>query len=497
MNGLVMRWTLAELLPELGCLDTTEVTGLTQDSREVSTGDLFVARSGFKTDGSEYARDAVQRGAAAILLESDLVGSEYLASMLHVPVISWSAKRLSLGALADRFYRSPSRKVQVIGITGTNGKTSSAHFCVQACNALGKRAAMIGTLGNGFLDSLQESSHTTPDAVTLHRMIAEFEALGARTVVMEVSSHAIDQGRIDGVDFDVVAYTNLTRDHLDYHRTEEHYAAAKAKLFSDFNVGRQVLNADDPRPAALLAKSAVGLDRIGFSLSDQTQVIALVSRQLRPNGMDLHIKVGAGAIELELPLLGEFNIANVMLVTGIMYQLGYKTEELQGALSALLPVEGRMQRLPNSEGPVVLVDYAHTPDALVKALYACRAHIEGGRLAVLFGCGGDRDPGKRPMMAAAAEHGADRVWLTSDNPRSEDPEQIMNDAMSGIRDRSKVVCEVDRKRAIESIISASQVGDIVLLAGKGHETYQEIAGKRLPFSDAAIACEALRAGGLL
>ena len=235
MSGLNLRWTLAELLPELGCLDTTEVTGLTQDSRTVEKGDLFVARTGFRTDGAEFARDAVHKGAAAVLLETDRTSAEYLASILHVPVISWTPARLNLGALADRFYQSPSRKLQVIGITGTNGKTSSAHFSAQVSNALGRRAAMIGTLGNGFLDCLDTATHTTPDAVSLHRMIAEYESQGAQMVVMEVSSHAIDQGRIDGIDFDVFGYTNLTRDHLDYHGSEEAYAAAKARLFTDCN----------------------------------------------------------------------------------------------------------------------------------------------------------------------------------------------------------------------------------------------------------------------
>lgn len=497
MSGLNLRWTLAELLPELGCLDTTEVMGLTQDSRTVEKGDLFVARTGFRTDGAEFARDAVHKGAAAVLLETDRTSAEYLASILHVPVISWTPARLSLGALADRFYQSPSRKLQVIGITGTNGKTSSAHFSAQVSNALGRRAAMIGTLGNGFLDCLDTATHTTPDAVSLHRMIAEYEAQGAQMVVMEVSSHAIDQGRIDGIDFDVVGYTNLTRDHLDYHGSEEAYAAAKAKLFTDCNVGRQVLNADDLRPAALLCTPAVGVDRVGFSLTDQTQVVALVSKVLRTGGMDLEIKLGANKLQLELPLLGEFNISNLLLVIGLMHQLGYGAEQLEPALNQVQPVKGRMQRLANREGPVVLVDYAHTPDALVKALNACRAHMSEGRLAVLFGCGGDRDRGKRPLMAAAAEQNADLIWLTSDNPRTENPEQIISDALSGFSEGVQLVTEVDRGRAIASIIRATGEGDIVLLAGKGHETYQEINDERMPFSDAEVATNALRAGGYL
>lgn len=497
MSGLNLRWTLAELLPDLGCLETTEVTGLTQDSRKVEAGDLFVARSGLQADGAQFAIEAVQKGAVAILLETDQTPPEYLASILHVPVISWSPERLSLGALADRFYQSPSRKLRVVGITGTNGKTSSAHFCSQVCNSLGRRTAMIGTLGNGFLDNLESATHTTPDAVTLHRMIAEYELQGAEMVVMEVSSHAIDQGRIDGIDFDVVGYTNLTRDHLDYHGSEEAYAAAKARLFTNFNVGRQVLNADNLRPAAILCTPAAGVDRIGFSLSDQTQVVALISKSLRTSGMDLEIKLGANKLKLELPLLGDFNISNLLLVTGMLHQLGFSADQLEPALNQLQPVEGRMQRLANREGPVVLIDYAHTPDALVKALSACRAHMSEGRLAVLFGCGGDRDRGKRPLMAAAAEQGADLVWLTSDNPRTEHPEQIISDALAGFTDKVQLVTEADRGQAIASIIEATGAGDIVLLAGKGHETYQEINGERLPFSDAEVAMDALRAGGYL
>lgn len=497
MSALNPRWTLAELLPEFGCMDTTPVTGLSQDSRQVKPGDLFVARSGLKTDGAEYARDAVQRGAAAILLDADPTRAQYLSSILHVPVVAWSARRFSLGALADRFYNSPSRKLQVVGITGTNGKTSSAHFCAQVLNDLGRRTAIIGTLGNGFLNALEDATHTTPDAVTLHRMIAEYQAQGAEAIVMEASSHAIDQGRIDGINFDVVGYTNLTRDHLDYHLTEAAYAAAKARLFTDFKVGRQVLNADDPRPAALLGQANVGLDRIGFSLKDKSQVVALIDKSLSTNGMSLEIKLGANRIALEVPLLGEFNIANLLIVAGLLHQLGYSAEELEASMNKLQPVVGRMQRLPNVEGPAVLVDYAHTPDALIKALAACRAHMQDGLLAVLFGCGGDRDSGKRPLMAAAAEKGADRVWLTSDNPRSEKPELIIADAMSGFKEPSQVTTEPDRARAIESIIKAMHTGDIVLLAGKGHETYQEINGERLPFSDAEVAAQVLRTGGFL
>src|SRR5210317_1345902 len=270
MNSLSLTWTLSELLPELGCLHTTEVTGLSQDSRSTKPGDLFIARRGLKTTGAEFAADAVAKGAVAVLLDASQAEAEHLQSILNVPVIAWITKRLGLGGLADRFYHSPSRKLKVVGITGTNGKTSSAHFCVQALEHLGRRTALIGTLGNGFLTNLSEASHTTPDAVDLHRMLAEFLAQGAEAVVMEVSRHAIDQGRIEGVEFDVVGYTNLTRDHLDYHGTEAAYAAAKARLFNEYNVGRQVLNADDPRPATILASIRHGLDRIGFSLTDQS-----------------------------------------------------------------------------------------------------------------------------------------------------------------------------------------------------------------------------------
>lgn len=497
MSRLPMQWTLAELLPELGCLETTLITGITQDSRKVESGDLFVARVGLTTDGAHYARQAVEQGAVAVLLEVGGLSAEFLAAQLNVPVVAWMPQRLSLGAIADRFYHSPSRKVKVIGITGTNGKTSSAHFCAQVLNSLERRAAIIGTLGNGFLDSLEDATHTTPDTLSLHAMIAEYAASGAEVVVMEVSSHAIVQGRIDGVHFDVVGYTNLTRDHLDYHGTEDAYAAAKARLFTDFNVGRQVLNADDPRPALLLAKPAVGVDRTGFSLTDNTQFVGLRAKELRVDGMTLRVKIGAAAINLELPLLGEFNIANLLMVIGLLDQLGFKANELEAALNQIKPVDGRMQRLSNTQGPVVLVDYAHTPDALIKALSACRAHMQDGRLFVLFGCGGDRDRGKRALMAAAAEQGADRVWLTSDNPRSEHPNQIISDALGGFTNPDAVHVEVDRALAIRLIIAEAQAGDIVLLAGKGHETYQEINGERQPFSDAEIASEALRSGGCL
>ena len=499
MSRLPFRWSLSELLPELGCLDTIEVTGLTQDSRQVSPGDLFIARKslGASALNLNYAKQAIEGGAVAVLVEADAAEAKRLVSELNVPVVSWATHRLTLGVVADRFYHSPSRKLKVIGITGTNGKTTSAHFCTQALNKMGVNAAMIGTLGNGFLNALEDSTHTTPDAVNLHRLMAEFHSAGAQAVVMEVSSHSIDQGRIDGIDFDVVAYTNLTRDHLDYHATELAYAETKARLFNDYHVGRQVLNADDPRPAYLLQKNVHGVDRLGFSLIDQSQVVALIRRELTPEGMELEIKVGAHHISLSLNLLGEFNIANLLLVAGVLHQLGYSAEQLNSGLASLEPVAGRMQRLECLSGPSVLVDYAHTPDALEKALSACRSHLKNGRLLVLFGCGGDRDTGKRPLMAQVAERGADAVWLTSDNPRSEDPQQIAIQVMQGFDSPKQVHLELNRRVAIEQIINSAQAGDLVLLAGKGHETYQEINGEREPFCDIEVAYSVLRVGGYL
>lgn len=500
MSHLNLTWKLNELLAPFGLRSfDVEVTALSQDSRESQHNSLFIARQGAKYSGSEFAIQAASKGAKAILLE----GSEESALLLeaelkeqgqNTSVIAWDSEALSLAVLADRFYHSPSKAMVVVGVTGTNGKTSSAHFMVQLLTAMGEKAALLGTIGIGFLGQLESSSHTTLEPVLLQRTLAKLRSVGATHVVMEVSSHAIDQGRIDQVAFDLVGYTNLTRDHLDYHGTMDAYAAAKASLFRDYAVPLQIVNSDDLVVQALLDESTEQ-QRVGFSITNQSAWAHLSSQIFRPDGLSLKFNLAGEIAQFDVPLMGSFNVANLLLAVASLKLLGFEVTEIEHAAWQLKSVPGRMELIEIEQGPIVIVDYAHTPDALEKALIACREHLKEGAISVLFGCGGDRDQGKRPLMAQVAASYADTVWVTSDNPRTENPQAIVDQIMTGFASQNSVKQVLGRADAIDLAIAAAKVGDIVLLAGKGHEDYQEINGERLPFSDQDQARRALAAGG--
>lgn len=493
MSRTKLVFTLAGLLPELDLAEFTDIkiTGLSQDSREVVEGDLFVARAGMVVDGRTYIEQAIKAGASAVLVQGYASEATELSGKHRgVPFIAWDSARLSLGVLADRFFGHPSSQLQLVGLTGTNGKTSSAHFLVQALTHMGVKTGLLGTLGTGFISALSTATHTTPDAIAVHKTLAELLEQGAKAVVMEVSSHAIDQGRIDGLSFDLVAYTNLSRDHLDYHQTLERYAQAKQRLFEDYAVPLQLFNADDFYPAQLLAQSTQGVRREGFS-STSDAFVSLLSLNQHSRGLDFKLRVAGQSIQLELPLLGRFNVENLMLVAGALNMLGYDLTKIEAAMSQIVPVVGRMQLLVQDQAPAVIVDYAHTPDALEKALSACKEHLNSGCLYLMFGCGGDRDRGKRALMAEIAERLADQIWITSDNPRTEDPEAIIQEIILGLKKPQAARIEPDRNRAIAEVIESARADDLVLLAGKGHESYQEINGQRYPFSDIEHAKSAL------
>ena len=502
MSHLNLTWNLNELLAPfgLGSFDV-EVNALSQDSRESQDGSLFIARQGAKYSGVEFAMQAASKGAKAILLEGSEESAQLLKAELQeqgylTPVMAWDNEALSLSALADRFYHSPSRAMVVVGVTGTNGKTSTAHFMVQLLTAMGEKAALLGTIGIGFLGQLESSSHTTLEPVLLQRTLATLRSEGATHVVMEVSSHAIDQGRIDQVAFDLVGYTNLTRDHLDYHGTMDAYAAAKARLFRDYAVPLQIVNADDLVVQELLDESTEQ-QRVGFSTTNQSSWAYLASQVFRPDGLSLEFSLAGETTQLDVPLMGSFNVANLLLAVASLKLLGFEANDIERAALQLKSVPGRMELIEVKQGPIVIVDYAHTPDALEKALLACREHLKDGAISVLFGCGGDRDQGKRPLMAQVAASHADSVWVTSDNPRTENPQAIVDQIMTGFASQDSVQQVLGRADAIDLAIAAANEGDIVLLAGKGHEDYQEINGERLPFSDQAQARRALAAGGWL
>jgi UDP-N-acetylmuramoyl-L-alanyl-D-glutamate--2,6-diaminopimelate ligase len=376
----------------------------------------------------------------------------------------------------------------VCGVTGTNGKTSCSQWISSALTSVKIKTAVIGTLGSGFPPSLDAVDNTTPDALEVHRLLAEFRSGGAGAVAMEVSSHGLDQGRVNGVAFDCALFTNLTHDHLDYHGTLAAYAEAKARLFAMPGLASAVLNLDDPFGAQLAQRAAArGVRTIGYSLSGAPAAEFISVSSLE--GQRAEIKSTWGSAAVTIPQLGRFNVANALGVLGCLVAKGIPFREAVALLEALPPVAGRMQKI--GDRPLVVVDYAHTPDALDKVLAALQpvARARAGRLVVVFGAGGGRDKTKRPAMGNVAAKRADRVMLTSDNPRGEDPQAIVAAIREGVSGDCTV--ELDRARAIDAAIASADTADVVLIAGKGHEDYQEIAGRRLPFSDAAVAGAAL------
>jgi len=464
-------------------------TRLTADSRRVRPGDVFVAFPGTHVDGRDFIAQAVAKGAAAVIAEE---GREVGAG--DTAIVEVAGLAALSGEIAHLVYGRPSEHLWLAGVTGTNGKTSVTQWIAQALNVLQHRCAVVGTLGNGFLAALDESPNTTPDAITLHAALAGFVAGGADSCAMEVSSIGLDQGRVNGAAFDVAVFTNLTRDHLEYHGTMAAYAAAKEKLFRVPGLGAAVLNQDDPLGRQLAAKLKGRVRTIGYAVGDGDSIVT--DETLRAEDLVM----GAAGIEFDLrgvhfaaPVVGRFNASNLLAVIGALLARNESLEDIAGALGAIRPPPGRMQALGGRDQPLVVVDYAHTPDALEKALGVLRetAAARGGRLVCVFGCGGERDPGKRPQMGAVAEALADRVVLTSDNPRGEDSQAIIDGILAGMKARP--IVQPDRGRAVAAAVAAADMRDVILLAGKGHEPYQEIVGVRHPYSDLDAAKSALEA----
>ncbi len=505
--------------------------GLSINSKKVHEEFLFLACAGVgntSQHGIAYAGEAINSGANCIAWEP----TEEVQTMpiscpakrengaVNVPLLRVVSLQQNLGEIASRFYKKPSHLLNVIGITGTNGKTSTAHFIAHLVTAIAEEAetesspqiksqtkcAVIGTLGNGFYGQLEESTHTTPDAVTLQALLAKYRDENAETLVMEVSSHALAQGRVNGVEFDCAILTNLTRDHLDYHGNMQAYADEKLKLFHFSSLKNVILNQDDAFSSDIrkaLTKSSSTVKILSYSRIDSGADYFADSIHLDNEGISFSLQVKNNATDkkstfgVKTHLVGDFNVDNLLAAIAVLHFQGTELKKIISGLENLSVVPGRMEKvlIPNNdkstEKPLIVVDYAHTPDALEKGLCALKNHTKG-KLVCIFGCGGDRDKGKRPLMAAIAQQYSDRVVVTNDNPRTESAEQIIEDIQQGFDESEpnsllpgSIVIELDRKKAIYRTLKSVTSEDVILIAGKGHEDYQEIKGERFPFSDKA------------
>jgi UDP-N-acetylmuramoyl-L-alanyl-D-glutamate--2,6-diaminopimelate ligase len=477
---------LAQLLSVLN-IETDEqgqVEELVIDSRLVKPGSLFFAYPGDQADGRDYIANACEAGAIAILCEAQ----EFIESddWPDVPVFPVAKLQSQVGVLAHHFYGKPSEDMQVFGVTGTNGKTTCCYLLAQALQQLGLEVAIIGTIGLGKITELQTNTHTTPDPIAIHRLLALWRDQGVTQVCMEVSSHALVQSRVAGVQFFCTLFTNLSHDHLDYHGDMPAYGAAKLLLFTDYPCELVITNADDELGARIIDLADSGF----ISSYGETGDVFLSEIELSATGMSLFIEANGVDLELQTCLVGKVNIPNILLLVTTLLSLSTSVEDIQLIVSKLQPAPGRMELYSQQGRPRVVVDYAHTPDALVKALLSVREHCEG-ELWCVFGCGGDRDRAKRPVMGAAADKHADRVIVTNDNPRSEDPQAIAREIVAGINGDALVV--LDRFEAIATAIDQAKPSDWVLVAGKGHEITQQIGDQYLDFSDRLKVSEILGA----
>ncbi len=493
--------TLAELLGGYADAPALPVTGIASDSRLLGEGYLFLAVAGLTNHGLDFLDEARRAGACAIAWDSS-TGQQ--PADTGIPLVAIDDLAGKLGAIADRFYGQPSRQLEVIGVTGTNGKTTVAWMIAQAAGLLGETCGYLGTLGFGVGEVQGAEGMTTPPAVELHGRLAEFVDAGARYAAVEVSSHALSQARVDGVRFDTAIFTNLTRDHLDYHADMREYFESKARLFLECDPRHRIVSIDTEYGLQLAASCGPDVVTVSTQLDkvpNGRPYLFLRSVVATQRGSDVAFTSTWGDGRFSLPMPGEFNVANAALVLALLLAKGVPLDDACDVMSQLGGVPGRMQRVAVDaverpmqrvamEGPAVFVDYAHTPTALDLALRALRAHCRGS-LWCVFGCGGDRDAGKRPLMGAAAEQRSDHVVVTNDNPRSENPQLIIDDIVAGLARPDAATVIADRAAAIAWTIAQAGAADVVLIAGKGHENYQEADGERIPFSDYAVAAQAL------
>jgi len=489
---LLKGFAVEDLVPDL------QVTGLNIDSSKVKSGELFIAQAGLTRHAIDFVTDAVNSGAIAVIYDANdlycLQRVQLLEKQHSVPFIPVANLQQKTGEIASRFYASPSHNFKLIGVTGTDGKTSVTHLLVQALTKLHKRVGSVGTLGYGLSNQLKMTQFTTPDAITLQSILFELSLGGSEYVVMEVSSHALEQYRVSGCQFDIAVLTNLGSDHLDYHGDQGNYQAAKSRLFEKPGISGRVLNADDDF-GVLLTDRFKGEKVIAYS-ADNANIfpagVKLQSSSMTEKGIRILVATPVGQIEIQSGLIGEFNIENLLSCLSVLLLLGFNRQQIEGCMQGLQPIPGRMEYFPSVQHkPAVVIDFAHTKQALSACLNAVKNYTEG-KLICVFGCGGDRDQSKRPQMAAVAEQLADQVVVTDDNPRNESPEQIMRDILSGFVNPDRVRVIHDRQTAIQTALAEASENDLVIIAGKGHEQVQVVGNQRLPFSDRFVVRQTLQ-----
>lgn len=462
------------------------VNGISSDSRMTELGHLFMACKGIHSNGSDYIVEAIEAGASVIAIEEGLDCPDGI----DIPVYTVSELAQNIGVIASRFYQHPSRELSLIGITGTNGKTSISWWLAKLYTQLTDQSCgLVGTLGAGRFPDLDTAIHTTPDAITLHKHMAEFTAANINVAFMEASSHALEQGRTAGLQFNIGVFTNLSHEHLDYHGDLSSYRNSKARLFQHDGIECAVLNIDDETGRIFATELASKLELITYAINSRDENIKVVHKhiQARTENIDedackVFISGSFGQTEFVTRIKGSFNVSNLLAVIAVLLRLGFLLEDIITVITELEAVPGRLEQFDASNGAKVYVDYAHTPDALEHALATLKA-ICNGKLICVFGCGGNRDSSKRAKMGAVVSQLTNKIIVTDDNPRNESPEQIVMDIIAGIPDSADVIIEHDRSKAITQAINMAASDDVVLVAGKGHETYQEIKGKRYPFSD--------------
>ncbi|MDH5784685.1 MAG: UDP-N-acetylmuramoyl-L-alanyl-D-glutamate--2,6-diaminopimelate ligase [Chromatiales bacterium] len=483
-SGMMLH-ELFEGLTDEGLLPRISVSGLSLDSRTVKPGELFLACAGTVRHGVKFIDQAVRNGAAAVALEPAVETEGFDYDNAAVPIFPVERLHTLVSELAGRFYGHPSRKMQVVGITGTNGKTSVSQFIAQAI-AQSNTCGLIGTLGSGIVGKLYDTGHTTPDAVVMQSELAKMSESGAGHVVMEASSHALDQGRVNAVSFDIAIFTNLSHDHLDYHGDMLSYAGAKRRLLEMPELKSALINNDDETGREWLANPPAGVEMVSYGLAQReggrTPDLFAEEIQLGSSGMSFKVDSRWGSGVVTTPLLGRFNVANLLASLGALLLLGFAFDDAVFRLNKLETVPGRMERFGGEGQPMVVVDFAHTPDALEQVLKALREHTRG-RLWCIFGCGGERDREKRPKMGHIAEEFADSVIVTDDNPRRENAINIIEDITRTMENPDAVYINRDRTAAIERTIALASVQDVILVAGKGHETEQVVERERIPYSD--------------
>ena len=488
--------TLAMLFENISCqIDgdpATTITGLSYDSRRTSRGDAYFALPGLLTDGRRFASDAVAAGAAAVVVESPL------DSPPSVPVVQVEDCRQAMALASSKFYGHPSRSLTLIGVTGTNGKTSAAHILRSIMAAAGQPAGLLGTIHHAIGDQTEKATLTTPEAPDINHLLRSMVKAGMKAAVMEVSSHGLALNRVEGLDFDVAVFTNFSQDHLDFHKSEAAYFDAKALLFQNLKPsGHAILNIDDRASETLRHKTAA--TALTYALRNPDADVTPLSWDECFDGLSAQIRTPAGNLELSSPLLGEFNLSNILAAVAAACALGLRGDAITKGVRSLNGVPGRAERVPTNRDFTVLIDYAHTPNALksiLKTARTLRSRLPSdrrGRIICIFGCGGERDRTKRPLMGRVAADLADYLIITSDNPRREEPETIIAAIAEGIKIKDNVISLTDRAQAIRQGLTKAKANDIVLICGKGHETYQDIGGQKLPFSDRAVIEEFLRA----